>query len=343
MNKIKIVAFFSLLLSTTYCHCQDINLYNSNGEAEAYISVSNNYTIFSWKGQPLAYLTNGNNNSVNIYSFQGEHLGWFDDGVIRDHQGKISLFKKESLSNILYKIETLKGLQQLVPLKKFEKLEPLKPIYQNYFSNNLFFLGTENQNSSSTIPDIYKKNQTNQLDNYKRYEPDYNGRMNAINAKTEEYNEMIARGYIYDSKSGNYYTKEQMLAIEKNKNNNTAAYNDMVREANNTNSYSFTVKKSKKNTLYTAYIGNEQLGVYDAKVLIMKNGKISGFYFTHPKYGYMFFGASKKPKVKFPSTEVSFVGDISKLRRNEVGALGYSFVNGQVTIFFHKGLIETSE
>lgn len=40
--------------------------------------------MYLWGGEPVAYLEDD-----RIYGFNGKHIGWYDDGVICDHDGNI--------------------------------------------------------------------------------------------------------------------------------------------------------------------------------------------------------------------------------------------------------------
>lgn len=123
-----------LIVAMLLCACieqalaEEIALFNSDGAAIAYIDTDAEMTIYLWKGQPVAYLESG-----SVWGFNGEHLGWFKKGVIRDHDGYAVGCIKGAVS-MLYKIESLKGLKKLTPLKSLQKLEPLKPLDKDKWS-----------------------------------------------------------------------------------------------------------------------------------------------------------------------------------------------------------------
>ena len=54
---------------------QEISLYDSVGEAVAYIDSDDELNIYLWRGKPVAYLEH-----ISLYGFNGKHLGWFKDG-----------------------------------------------------------------------------------------------------------------------------------------------------------------------------------------------------------------------------------------------------------------------
>ena len=63
---------FSMLITSTSFGDSEISLFNSNGEAVAYIAVDDDLTIYLWSGDPVAYI-----DDEDVYGFNGKHLGWF--------------------------------------------------------------------------------------------------------------------------------------------------------------------------------------------------------------------------------------------------------------------------
>ena len=64
----------------------EITLFDANGAPVAYIAPDEEWAIYLWNGKPVAYLEH-DGDAFSIYGFNGKHLGWFDEGVVRDHQG----------------------------------------------------------------------------------------------------------------------------------------------------------------------------------------------------------------------------------------------------------------
>jgi hypothetical protein len=112
----------------------EITLFDSNGKATAYIDVEDEMTIYLWNGHPVAYLV-PSDDGFSIFGFNGKHLGWFDNGIVRDHEGFGVGFVKGAVSNVQTKIEPLKKLKKLKPLKSLRKLEPLRPLDKQKFSD----------------------------------------------------------------------------------------------------------------------------------------------------------------------------------------------------------------
>ncbi len=128
MRKITILCLFVLLCIAASAQAREISLYDSEGEAVAYIDTNDEMNIYLWDGKPVAYL-----DGSSIYGFNGKHLGWFQEGIIWDHKGYAVGFVEGAI-NKLTKLERLKGLQQLAPLKALQELEPLEPLFTNRWS-----------------------------------------------------------------------------------------------------------------------------------------------------------------------------------------------------------------
>ena len=87
-----------MLLDTSFpAVAQEVPLYTGNGEPVAYIAVNDELTIYLWGGQPVAYLDN-TLGSLNVYGFNGQHLGWFERGVVWMHDGNAACAIKEALA-----------------------------------------------------------------------------------------------------------------------------------------------------------------------------------------------------------------------------------------------------
>jgi hypothetical protein len=102
----------------------DITFYDSEGEPVAY--SDDGVHIFLFSGEPVAYLVN-----ESVYSFSGNHLGFFSNGWIRDHDGDAVFFSENSIGGLmkpLKKLKPLKSLKELIPLKGLRELRPLKPL-----------------------------------------------------------------------------------------------------------------------------------------------------------------------------------------------------------------------
>lgn len=103
-------------------------LYNTEGQAVAYIDYDDEQTIYMWGGKPVAYL-----DGEDIYGFNGKHLGWYQDGILRDHDGNIAGFNKEA-ANVFLAFEPFKAFKQFKPFRSFKEFAPFKPFLHSSVS-----------------------------------------------------------------------------------------------------------------------------------------------------------------------------------------------------------------
>lgn len=119
---------FIFLLAPAISFAQEISLYNSTGEAVAYIDTDNDMSIYLWEGDPVAYL-----DGQSIYGFNGKHLGWLKRGIVRDNNGYTVGFMEGAI-NMHTKFERFKGFQKFEPFKSFQEFEPLEPMEKNQWA-----------------------------------------------------------------------------------------------------------------------------------------------------------------------------------------------------------------
>ena len=129
-----------LLIVPVVSFGQEISLFNSDGDAVAYIDVNDeDSTIYLWNGTPVAYLS-AESNYYNIYGFNGNHLGWYVDGIIRDHNGDAVGFKKGAVSGVYTNYESYKSYKKYKPYKSYKSYAPYKPYFSSSFSNESVIL-----------------------------------------------------------------------------------------------------------------------------------------------------------------------------------------------------------
>lgn len=128
--------FLSVLLaaafSTGAASAEEITLYDSEGNAAAWIDTSRGNIICLWSGEPVAYLRK-DGNIPDIYGFNGRHLGWLDKGIVRDHEGLMAGFTKGSL-NKHTEPEHYKPQKYQKPFRAQPEFSPRRPFYRNSFS-----------------------------------------------------------------------------------------------------------------------------------------------------------------------------------------------------------------
>nr|WP_314071004.1 hypothetical protein [uncultured Campylobacter sp.] len=125
----------TLIFCIVVCiYSKEVDFLDSSGEWAVYIDTDRELTIYSWEGDPLAYL----DNNFNIYGFNGKYLGWFEGGIMYNIDGYPFACVKEAYG----------GLAPLKPLKSLKSLEPLKslkemPIYRPYKKRNFGNISAE--------------------------------------------------------------------------------------------------------------------------------------------------------------------------------------------------------
>lgn len=126
---------FTLLASislTFSASAQQVSLYDSEGEARAYIDYDQERTIFMWDGTPVAFLEK-DGNDLAVFGFDGSFLGWYEDGTIYDKEGQIVGARKDATIRIT-KMERMKGIQKMTPIRPITPITPIQPILKSSWS-----------------------------------------------------------------------------------------------------------------------------------------------------------------------------------------------------------------
>lgn len=96
-----------------------MTFYNCFGAATAYIE-ENDLTIYLFSGEPVAYIYND-----TVYGFNGVHLGWIENGWIRDLSGCCVFFSETASGS-----GPVKPVKQVCPIKSVKQIMPIKSIRQ---------------------------------------------------------------------------------------------------------------------------------------------------------------------------------------------------------------------
>ena len=99
-----------------------------------YAYTEDQQTIYTYTGKPVAYI-----DTLDIYAFDGTHLGFYEDGNIWDHHGDVLLFTEDSIRGPLKPHKVLMPLKRLkskIPLKGSKQLKPKKPLKNNKWSSS---------------------------------------------------------------------------------------------------------------------------------------------------------------------------------------------------------------
>lgn len=125
-----LLSLFFILSSFNNIGDKEISLFDSNGDAKAYIT--DDLTIYLWGGDPVAYMYNSNND-WHIYGYNGKHLGWYENGIIYDHGGKAIGTQKDAV-NMLTSMEGMKNMKSMQPMKNLKEMAPMQPMFSRTWS-----------------------------------------------------------------------------------------------------------------------------------------------------------------------------------------------------------------
>ena len=92
-----------------------IDFYDERGCPVAYTEDGTH--IFTFGGRPVAYL-----DGESVYSFSGTHLGWFEDGWIRDNGGRCVFYTHDAQGG------PVKPVEQVKPVKSVKSVSPVKSV-----------------------------------------------------------------------------------------------------------------------------------------------------------------------------------------------------------------------
>jgi hypothetical protein len=98
--------------------CEEIALLNRAGVGTAYVDTEDGSTIYLWSGVPVAYLEED-----VIFGFNGRHLGWFEDGIVRGSRGMRVGYTLETIAVVggTARVTRVKGVKQV-------KVPPIPPV-----------------------------------------------------------------------------------------------------------------------------------------------------------------------------------------------------------------------
>lgn len=265
----KLFVFFLLLSSLTAIGQTEVSIFDETGNATHYIDVSKG-TVYSFDGTPVAFLK-AKSTYYNVYSYQGDHLGWFENGVIRDHKGDIVGFQRGAITNILPKLESIKGIKKIEPIRPIEKLEPIKPLYSMQFSKTQmgYYLGGNRSNASSSSNNVY--NQEIYIPPIEPFTPDFNMIGNVLSTLQARHDKLTSQGYYYDTETEQYISPQDFPSIKQSRID--AIKNTLQLWANS--AYYKQNEKVKDGTYNVYYLNLEsEYPIVFKDIVIVKKGRV---------------------------------------------------------------------
>lgn len=102
-----------------------MTFYDYRGIPVAY--TDNAQDIYMFSGEPVAYIAD-----EAVFSFDGKHLGWFENGWLRDLNGNCVFFTEDTNGSGPIKpiknIKPVKSVKNVKPIKSIKEVRQIKPI-----------------------------------------------------------------------------------------------------------------------------------------------------------------------------------------------------------------------
>lgn len=112
-----------------------ITFYDRNGGAIAY--SDDDVHIFLFSGEPIGYLE-----AEALYSYRGELMGWFEEGWLRDKDGRCVAYSEQATGGPLQPVKARRpspSVKQTLPTQERRDPRSLRPIHSNAWSNQSAF------------------------------------------------------------------------------------------------------------------------------------------------------------------------------------------------------------
>lgn len=127
-----LLTLMTLLSFTLVVNAQQTSLFDSEGEARAYIDYGEDATIFMWDGTPVAFLEK-DGSDICVFGFNGSFMGWYEDGIIYDKKG-YAVGARKGATNMMTKMERMKSMQKMTPMRPMTPMTPMQPMWKSSWS-----------------------------------------------------------------------------------------------------------------------------------------------------------------------------------------------------------------
>lgn len=135
---------FSIAILCTSCHSENDNetpqrdlqvtLYDKDKEAIAYIDYDDEETIYTFEGEPMAYIES----KEQVYGFNGKLLGWYVNGILYDQTynavGAKHGIARGGVNTVVTRPEKIKGVKHTKPVKHVKGNDFIHPILKDNWS-----------------------------------------------------------------------------------------------------------------------------------------------------------------------------------------------------------------
>jgi hypothetical protein len=111
-------------------------LYDGSGRVYAWLDEGGR--IVGLYGNHLAFIEGD-----SVYNWQGQHVGWWGNGHIRDNAGAVAVFTTEADNlGVVKPVKAEKPVQavkKVVPVKPVKAVKPVRPIRRPSWSRRMTF------------------------------------------------------------------------------------------------------------------------------------------------------------------------------------------------------------
>ena len=111
-------------------------LYDQSGSVYAWLQMNGH--ICGLDGENLAFI-----DGDSVYEWDGKHIGWWQDGHIRDASGAVALFRADATNMGVFmpmrQVPPLHPLRPLSPHRPVKTSKPLRPKYLAEWSDEMPF------------------------------------------------------------------------------------------------------------------------------------------------------------------------------------------------------------
>ncbi len=129
----KKLVFLLIIAFSVDLYSQQVNLYDRYGNATVYIDYSNNGAIYTWDGRPVAFIEQKGSDYA-VFTYNGEFLGWYDNGAIYDQNGNIMAASENNFFTVP-SVAPVKAVPQIEPVRPVTPVVPVKPIFSMSWSS----------------------------------------------------------------------------------------------------------------------------------------------------------------------------------------------------------------
>jgi hypothetical protein len=111
-------------------------LYDHSGRVYAWLDEGRR--IIGLRGNHLAFIEGD-----SVYTWKGQHIGWWGDDHIRDKTGAVAVFTATAINLGLVKpvkaVRPVQPVKAVIPVKPMKAVKPVKPVKRLSWSRSMPF------------------------------------------------------------------------------------------------------------------------------------------------------------------------------------------------------------